>query len=266
MSHFKPVLIQSQVLHGAAALVRLRRWRFSSAGAAVSASLVLLACGGVADLQLGQDSSALQDTDDGQPGSAAPSAGTDPATGDAAPVPGTPVVTPVPGTVPGQVYLVDPATGQLFLPCEVPLPTGVATDPPVPAEPQTQAPVPPDAPVPSDPQTPPAAGAEPWVQAVPPSEVEAEPEEPWQESAPQPGSAAPVSAQPGIPAGTGQAGGAWQQPVPGTGEGVAVSVEPCTPVGIAVPIATPTPGEPQQPVSVPVAEDEPVAPVDPSED
>ena len=108
MRHVKPVP------------VILRRW-----GASISASLVLLACGGAADLQLGQDSSALEGAADGPP-SAEPTRDAEVAT----PTGATDSVQS-PELVPGQAYLVDPATGQAFLPCQAPLPDGAATGEPV---------------------------------------------------------------------------------------------------------------------------------------
>ncbi|MEY4547362.1 MAG: hypothetical protein RL685_3557 [Pseudomonadota bacterium] len=125
MSHFPPFPRSSTALHCSAPRaprVTLLRW-----GTSLSLSLVLLACGGVADLQLGQDSNALEGTANDAPGAA----NADPPAAIQVPQPGTepPAVTPVPG----QVYLVDPATGQLYLPCTAALPAGVATDEPNPA-------------------------------------------------------------------------------------------------------------------------------------
>jgi hypothetical protein len=138
MSHIKPVPVSSQPLHVTAPSVTLLRW-----GASISLSLVLLACGGAADLQLGQDSNALEGSandepnSDAPPGVAAPTTNVDPTTGEQA-LPGTAAGG---APAPGQVYLVDPATGQLFLPCEVAT-TGVGTDvpPSLPAPALTPAP------------------------------------------------------------------------------------------------------------------------------
>jgi hypothetical protein len=116
MKHHDSVPVASRLQPGPAHRVTLLRW-----GAGISLGLVLLACGGPADLQLGRDSDALESSGD-RPGS-------DPTRAAEAPSADTSNASPSlpPGAASGPGYLVDPTTGQMFLPCETPVAADTAS-------------------------------------------------------------------------------------------------------------------------------------------
>jgi hypothetical protein len=116
MKHLDSVPVASRLQPGPAHRVTLLRW-----GAGISLGLVLLACGGPADLQLGRDSDALESSGD-RPGS-------DPTRAAEAPSADTSNASPSlpPGAASGPGYLVDPTTGQVFLPCETPVAADTAS-------------------------------------------------------------------------------------------------------------------------------------------
>lgn len=161
MRFLKPVPGPIHVLH-VAARVRDSRRSLRRAGVCVSASLVL-ACSGVADLDLGQDSNALQSSaDEPTPPSVEPSGAVD-----ESPEPVSTAASPSAALSPGQSYLVDPATGEVYVPCEASGDVAPESGPPV-VEPDTGTPV--NEPVPVSGGEPVEHAGEAWVQPVTPTE------------------------------------------------------------------------------------------------